>query len=197
VIDSPRLPRSFFSQNTIQVARQLLGMKLVRIEGDQRLAGIITETEAYRGEDDQACHARSGRTPRTAVMYGPPGFTYVYFNYGIHWLLNIVTEAQGFPAAVLIRGLEPVEGVEIIAARRKGRPQPQWTDGPAKLCQAFGFGKNHNNLDICQPDAPIFVEIGEAILSSRVTIGPRVGLNKVLEPWKSIPWRFQIMTERE
>ena len=187
-----RLDRSFFDQDTLTVARQLLGLKLIKIEGPRRLGGIITETEAYRGETDGACHARAGRTPRTQVMYGPPGFTYVYFNYGIHWLLNFVTESDGFPAAVLIRGIEPTEGLDIIAARRADRPKSQWTDGPAKLCQALNIDQNHNNRDSCDPNSTVFIEIGAPIPDSRVTIGPRVGLNKVLEPWKSIPWRFQL-----
>jgi DNA-3-methyladenine glycosylase len=187
-----QLPRSFFARDTVQVAREILGKTLVRREGDQQIVGIITETEAYRGEDDLACHARAGRTPRTAVMYGPPGHAYVYFNYGMHWLFNIVTEKKDFPGAVLIRALHPIQGLDIIAQRRKGRPQFQWTDGPAKLCQALGIDKQLNGIDICHPNAPIFVQDGESIPDSRVTIGPRVGLNKVLEPWKSNPWRFQI-----
>lgn len=193
VMSPNRLERSFFDRDTVTVARQLLGMKLIKREGSRRIGGIITETEAYRGEEDDACHARAGRTPRTQVMYGPPGFTYVYFNYGIHWLLNFVTEAEGFPAAVLIRGFEPSEGLDIIADRRVGRPKSQWTDGPAKLCQALNIDQNHNNFDSCHPDSPIFIEIGAPIPDSRVTIGPRVGFNKVLEPWKSIPWRFRVI----
>jgi DNA-3-methyladenine glycosylase len=161
------------------------------MEGGQRISGIITETEAYRGEDDLACHARSGLTPRTAVMYGKPGHAYVYFNYGMHWLLNFVTETEGFPAAVLIRGIQPIEGLEIIAERRKDRPRSQWTDGPAKLCQALGIDGNFNGVDICSPEAALYVENSHKIPDSGVTIHPRVGLNNVPEPWKSIPWRFR------
>jgi DNA-3-methyladenine glycosylase len=187
-----RLDRGFFSQNTLVVARALLGTRLVRLEAGQRIAGIITETEAYRSEKDLGCHARAGRTPRTTVMYGPPGYTYIYFNYGMHWLLNFVTEDEDFPAAVLIRAMRPTEGIEQIAARRPGRPRSQWTDGPAKLCQALDIDSRFNAIDICAPDAPLWVEPGESVPESSVTIGPRVGLNTVPEPWKSIPWRFKV-----
>ena len=190
---TPRLPRAFFERNTITVARNLLGLTLIRMDGGLRVSGIITETEAYRGEDDLACHARAGRTPRTAVMYGKPGHTYVYFTYGMHWLMNFVTENEGYPAAVLIRGIQPTQGFDIITERRKGRPSSQWTDGPAKLCQALGIDGKFNGIDICSPEADLFVEQGKPTRDSCVTIGPRVGLNTVPEPWKSMPWRFRIV----
>src|SRR3970040_1161940 len=97
------LPRVFYDRPALQVARDLLGMRLVRYDQGQRIAGIIVETEAYRGEEDLGCHCKAGRTPRTKVMYGPPGHAYVYFTYGMHWMLNFVTQVQGFPAAGLIR----------------------------------------------------------------------------------------------
>jgi DNA-3-methyladenine glycosylase len=186
------LPREFFARPTLMVARAVLGMRLVRVEAMQRIAGIITEAEAYISETDLGCHARAGRTPRTAIMYGPPGHAYVYFTYGMHWMLNFVTEAEGFPAAVLIRALQPLEGLEIIAARRNGRPQPEWTDGPGKICQALGIDGRLNGEDLCAPEAELFVEPGEPVPDECVTIGPRVGLNSVPEPWKSMPWRFQV-----
>ncbi len=187
-----KLRRTFFERPTLEVARDLLGMRLVRLEADgQRVAGIITETEAYIGQEDLGCHARAGLTPRTRVMYGPPGHAYVYFTYGMHWLFNCVTESEGFPAAVLVRALEPAEGLERIARRRAGRPRRAWTDGPAKLCQALGIDGAFNGADLCAPQASLFIERGEPIPDSRVTIGPRVGLYSVPEPWKSIPWRFR------
>lgn len=192
--DPEQLERPFFSRSTLQVARELLGMRLVRQERDVRLVGVISEVEAYRGEEDQGCHARAGRTPRTRVMYGPPGHAYVYFTYGMHWMLNFVTEAEGYPAAVLIRAILPVEGLDVIAARRDGQPFAHWTDGPAKLCQALGIDGRHNGLDLCAPQSEIFVQVGESIPDSAVTIGPRVGLNNVPEPWKSIAWRFRIQS---
>lgn len=187
---SSHLSRSFFARPTLQVARDLLGTWLVRLEGGQRLSGIIVETEAYCGEQDLGCHARAGLTPRTQVMYGPPGHAYVYFTYGKHWMLNFVTEVEGYPAAVLIRGLVPTEGLQIIASRRNGQPAARWTNGPAKICQALGIDGGLNGIDLCAPDAVLFVESGISILDSSVTISPRVGLNSVPEPWKSVPWRF-------
>jgi DNA-3-methyladenine glycosylase len=187
-----RLPRAFFNRPTLQVARELLGVRLVRVEGDQRIAGVITETEAYRGEEDQACHAKAGLTPRTAVMYGAPGHAYVYFTYGMHWLLNCVTETEGFPAAVLIRAIRPTEGLDTIAQRRGGQPAARWTDGPAKICQALAIDGDFHGADLCAPNSPLFLEVGKPIPDEGVTTGPRVGLNQVPEPWKSIPWRFQV-----
>jgi DNA-3-methyladenine glycosylase len=191
-LDSLRLEREFFARPTLDVARSLLGMRLVRLEGGLRLAGTISETEAYRGEEDQGCHAKAGLTPRTRVMYGPPGHAYVYFTYGMHWMLNFVTEVEGFPAAVLIRAILPTEGIEVIASRRDGQPRLHWTDGPAKLCRALDIDGRQHGLDLCAPGSELFVEKGDPLPDSSVTIGPRVGLNSVPEPWKSIPWRFQV-----
>jgi DNA-3-methyladenine glycosylase len=185
-----RLSRDFFDRPALQVARELIGTRLVRLEGGARTAGIIIETEAYIGEEDLGCHAHVGYTPRTRVLYGPPGHAYVYFTYGNYWMLNFVAERQGFPAAVLIRGIVPVEGVDRIAARRAGKPQEHWTDGPGKICIALAINRAQNDLDLCSPEAEIIVEFGQPIPDSSVTIGPRVGLNSVPEPWKSIPWRF-------
>lgn len=193
---SERIGRSFFECSTLQVARQLLGMRLVRVLDGQRLCGVIIETEAYRGEEDQGCHARAGLTPRTRVMYGEPGHAYVYFTYGMHWMLNFVTEERGFPAAVLVRAILPVEGREIIGARRNGKPEHLWTNGPAKLCQALAIDGRCNGLDLCHPQAGLFLEWGEPIHDERVTTSPRVGLNSVPEPWKSIPWRFLAREEK-
>ena len=187
---TPRLPRSFFDRPTLQVARELLGTRLVRLENGERTAGIIVETEAYISQEDLGCHAHVGITPRTRVLFGPPGHAYVYFTYGNYWMLNFVTEREGFPAAVLIRGIVPTEGIDRIATRRAGRPQKGWTNGPGKICIALAIDRALNEADLCAPEAQIFVEHGETIPDSCVTIGPRVGLNSVPEPWKSIPWRF-------
>jgi DNA-3-methyladenine glycosylase len=187
-----RLRRDFFDRSTLQVARELLGARLVHLQGEQRIAGYILEAEAYRGEEDLGCHAKAGLTRRTRVMYGLPGFAYVYFTYGMHWMLNFVSEREGFPAAVLIRGVFPSEGLELIADRRRGRPPAEWTNGPAKICQAFGIDGRLNAADLCTPDAVLFVEFGKEVPDSSVTIGPRVGLNNVPQPWKSIPWRFRV-----
>lgn len=114
-----RLQRDFFARDTLTVARELLGQRLVRILGDMRLSGYIVEVEAYIGEDDQASHAHPGRTARNATMYGPPGHAYVYLIYGMHHCLNIVTDREGYPAAILLRALEPLEGIPLMERDRK------------------------------------------------------------------------------
>ena len=182
VVDS-----DFFAQPTLQVARELLGMRLVRILDGARLSGIITETEAYIGEDDLACHARAGRTPRTTIMYGRPGVAYVYFTYGMHWLLNVVTEAEGYPAAVLLRAMEAAEGVDTIFARRQERD----LNGPAKLTRALGIDGSLNGADLTNHTAGLWIEPSDPVDDDIVTIGPRVGLYTVPEPWKCMPWRFR------
>jgi len=187
-----RIPREFFEAHACVVARKLLGQRLVRLLDGVRLAGAIVEAEAYHGEDDLGCHCRHGRTPRTAVMYGPAGFAYVYFTYGMHWMFNIVVEGEGFPAAVLIRALLPLEGLERMAEHRRGRPVARWADGPAKLCQALSIDGKLNGCDLCAPEAQLFLEWGQPISDSRVTTTPRVGLNSVPEPWKSVPWRYLV-----
>src|SRR5258708_15459255 len=138
------LSRNFYNRPTLTVARELIGARLVRILNGHKLVGIISETEAYISEKDLACHARAGRTPRTAVMYGPPGYAYVYFTYGHHWMLNVVTEAEGFPAAVLIRAIQPLEGAAIMSRRRSGRD----TGGPGKLTQAVGITRRERAADL-------------------------------------------------
>jgi len=182
------LPREFYNRPTLTVARELIGTRLVRILEGDKLVGLISETEAYVGETDLACHAKAGRTPRTIPMYGPPGHAYVYFSYGNHWMLNAVTEREDFPAAVLIRAIQPVEGVEIMSERRKGRD----TFGPGKLTQAMGITKNENMVDLTVAGSELWIEAGDSVSDKNVTIGPRVGLNSVPEPWFSKPWRFLV-----
>lgn len=187
VVKSP-LPRKFYNRPTLTVARELIGARLVRVSEGIKLVGLITETEAYIGETDLACHAKAGRTPRTAVMYGPPGHAYVYFTYGNHWMLNAVAEREGFPAAVLIRAIQPVEGEEVMSARRQGRD----TFGPGKLTQALGITKSENGVDLTVANQSLWIEAGPSVPDENVTIGPRVGLNTVPEPWFSKPWRFLV-----
>ena len=182
------LLRDFYYHPTLTVARELIGTRLVRILNGAKLVGLITETEAYISEKDLACHAKAGRTARTAVMYGEPGHAYVYFTYGNHWMLNVVTEREGFPAAVLIRAIQPIEGFEIMAARRNGRD----TFGPGKLCQAMGITKSENGVDLTETTGDLWIEAGVKVPDSFVTKGPRVGLNNTPEPWLSKPWRFLV-----
>lgn len=191
-----RLGRAFFARPTLDVACSLIGTKLTRIDRRAgRLSGWITEAEAYVGPEDLASHARHGLTRRNAPMWGEAGHAYVYFTYGMHWMLNFVTEAEGEAGAVLIRGLLPEEGVSIMRTRRGGRPDRQLTDGPAKLCQALAIDKQFNALDVCQPDSPLFVSEGIKIPEVHVTRGPRVGLYSVPEPWVSRPWRFRVTAD--
>ncbi len=182
------LPREFYGRHTLRVARDLLGAHLVRVLNGRRLVGVIAEAEAYIGEDDLGCHAKAGLTPRTKVMYGPPGHAYVYFTYGNHWMLNVVTEREGFPAAVLIRAIHPLRGADVMAKRRAGRDML----GPGKLTQAMGITGADNGLDLTRKASRLWIEAGSSVPGRLVTKGPRVGLNSVPEPWKSKPWRFRL-----
>jgi DNA-3-methyladenine glycosylase len=182
------LPRSFFARPTLTVARQLLGKQLVKVEKGQRLVGAITEVEAYVGEGDLACHAKAGRTSRTAIMYGPAGHLYVYFTYGMHWMLNVITEGEDFPAAILLRAIELTEG-EAIAQDRRGRPD-HLTDGPAKLAQALAIDGTWNGIDLCAPRSALFVADGATVPARKIKATPRVGIGSTPEPWLSLPWNF-------
>jgi DNA-3-methyladenine glycosylase len=196
----PRLDRDFFARDTLTVARGLLGQRLVRmmdraaLDG-QRLSGRIIEVEAYVGEEDQASHASCGPTERNAPMYGPPGYAYVYFVYGMHHCFNVVTEREGFPAAVLIRALEPLEGIEEMRIRRGGRPDLPLTSGPARLCQALGIDQRFDGVDLCVPDALLFLEEGVSIPDENIATGPRIGVQGD-EVAVTIPWRFYVRDSR-
>ena len=186
---SKPLPRKFYNRPTLTVARELIGARLVRMDHGRELVGLITETEAYISEKDLACHCKAGRTPRTQVMYGEAGHAYVYFTYGNHWMLNVVTEEVDFPAAVLIRAIQPIEGVELMSRRRSGRD----TFGPGKLTQAMGITKSENGVDLTETTSGLWIEAGVKVPNSLVTKGPRVGLNNTPEPWLSKPWRFLVI----
>ena len=186
------LSHPFYERDVLLVARELLGMRLVRALNGTRIAGIISETEAYRGEEDLASHARVGQTPRTKVMYGPAGRAYTYFTYGVHWCLNFVAMPEGFPAGVLIRAIFPTEGLDEMAARRLNRPSADWVNGPGKLTQALAIDGRLNEADLCGPNSELWVEPGQPVPERIVTTGPRIGINRVVEPWRSIPWRFVI-----
>jgi DNA-3-methyladenine glycosylase len=186
-----RLPREFYLRPTLTVARELLGQRVVRVLDGRRLAGCIVEVEAYLGETDQASHARPGRTRRNAPMYGPPGHAYVYLIYGLHHCLNAVTEPEGFPGAVLIRALEPLEGIEEMRVRRGGRPDTQLTSGPARLCQALDIDRRFDGADLCARDALLFLEEDAPVPDEAVATGPRVGVRGD-EVALIIPWRFYV-----
>lgn len=185
-----RLRRDFYRRSTLTVARELLGKRLVSVMGGQRLSGLIVEVEAYIGEGDAACHAARGRTPRNEAMYGPPGHAYVYFIYGMHHCLNVVTEEEGFPAAVLIRALEPLEGLEIMRRYRLGQPDRELTNGPAKLCQAMAIDRGFNGVDLCAGGV-LFLEEGRIVAQEEIGASPRIGI-KADELARSVPWRFYL-----
>ena len=193
VLTSRRLGIEFFSRPTLQVARDLLGRRLVRVNRGRRTSGRVVEVEAYIGGDDSACHARSGRTRRNSVLFGPPGRAYVYFTYGMHYLLNLVTEAEGFPAAVLLRALEPDEGQDLMIRRRGGRKNhgsPAWiTGGPARLCRALSVDLAFNGRDVSR-DERLFLEEGSPVASSLVEAGPRIGIDYANDTDRLAPWRI-------
>ncbi len=185
-----------FARPAQEVAAALLGQKLVRVLDGRLLSGLIVETEAYGDGDtpDMACHgnrANKGQpTPRTAVMFGPPGHAYVYFTYGMHWMFNIVTGRTGQANAVLIRALEPVEGIEWMQQQRGGRPLTALTNGPAKLAQALAMDHSCHGANLCDPHGVIWIESTTAVDPAHIGTGPRIGLGQTPEPWLSLPWRY-------
>jgi DNA-3-methyladenine glycosylase len=192
-------PRIFYDRPTLDVARDLLGLVLVHNRRGVRTSGVIVEVEAYIGETDPACHAAPGPTRRNAPLYGTPGHAYVYLNYGIHCLMNVVTESHGFPAAVLIRALDPLDGVEVMRRRRaraaRGRralpdaralPHQAICRGPGNLTMAMGITLAENRLDLLGDRLYIEdrgIEIGE------IGWGPRIGIRVGTES----PWRAWVM----
>jgi DNA-3-methyladenine glycosylase len=181
------LPRSFYQRRTIDVARDLLGKVLAH----GPTAGIIVETEAYLGGDDLASHSAAGITDRTRVIFGPPGHAYVYLSYGMHDCMNIVAEPDGIPGCVLIRSLEPVEGLEIIRARRpKARTDRDLASGPGKLTRALGITRQHSGADMTRGD--LVVLAGAAARRFEIAVTPRVGITKCA----SLPLRFFIKGSR-
>ena len=171
------LPPAFFARDTEIVARELLGCVLECHSPEGIANGRIVETEAYIGEHDLACHAAAGRTKRTEPLYGPPGLSYVYFIYGVHWCFNAVTRAAGQPSAVLVRAIEPLDGVELMRRRRPAaRRDVDLTNGPGKLCAALGIGERHNALALDRP--PLVIREGVAVASGRVQITPRIGITR-------------------
>lgn len=180
-----QLDRNFYNRSTLKVAEALLGKCLVFIDKKgNKLAGIINETEAYIGENDPACHAARGKTKRNQIMYSQAGFSYVYFIYGMYFCLNIVTERENFPAAVLIRSVIPKKGAEIMLRSRGITSIDKATNGPGKLCQAFGINKSHNGIDLCSSDFFYIEDLG--IFPKRVIKSPRVGIRKGFD----LKWRF-------
>jgi len=186
-----RLPRSFFARPSPEVGPDLLGRILVRRLSDGRLLSArIVETEAYQ-EDDPASHSYRGRTNRTEVMFGPPGHLYVYFTYGMHHCMNVVTGSDGEGSAVLLRAAEPLQGVEEMA-RRRGTDHPRaLCSGPGRLCQALGIARQENGLDLMRGQELWLLE-GSPVLPSGIDVGSRVGIRSGTEH----PWRFSVHGDR-
>jgi DNA-3-methyladenine glycosylase len=183
-----KLARDFYEQPTIQVAQQLLGKSLVRVNPEGVTSGIILETEAYVGLEDKASHASRGLTPRNAVMFGPAGFAYVYLVYGMHHCLNFVTEPEAYPAAVLIRALQPGEGIKLMQARRRKQEMRLLANGPGNLCQALGIERSFNGVDLC--GGMLFVD-DLGCRPPDIVVTTRVGVDYA-GPWKDMPLRFYI-----
>jgi DNA-3-methyladenine glycosylase len=183
------LPRSFYDRDAIDVARDLLGKTLVRELDGERLSARIVETEAYVGPHDLACHASKGMTDRNKVMFGPPGHAYVYFIYGMYYCLNLVTGRDGYPAAVLIRACEPLEGIETMRIlRKKAKKDRDLTSGPGKLCMAMGIDRTSNGADVCTGKTLFVVD---APLAKEIVSSKRIGVDYACE-YKDKPWRFYI-----
>ena len=187
------LPRSFYERPTLVVAEALLGKVLVHRTPGGVAAGMIVETEAYIGEDDPACHAAPGPTRRNEPLYGPPGIAYVYLNYGIHYLVNAVTEPEGHPAAVLIRALEPVEGVALMTRRRASArghvAEYDLCRGPGNLTKALGISLANNRLDLVS--SALVIE-DRGLVVGPVSWGPRIGIRVATDR----PWRCWITGHR-
>ncbi|MCC6215817.1 MAG: DNA-3-methyladenine glycosylase [Polyangiaceae bacterium] len=180
------LPRAFYERPVLAVARDAIGKLLVHESPEGLVAGRIVEAEAYRGPEDLAAHSRGGRrTPRTEAMWGPAGHAYVFFVYGMHWHVNLVTGAVGEPHAVLLRAVEPVVGEPLLAARRGREPGDlRLTNGPGKLCRAFGIDGRHYGADLCE--GPLFLAEGDR---PRVARSARIGV-EYAGSWAARPWRF-------
>ncbi len=185
------MTRSFFSQDALELAPALLGKLLVAADGR---SGRIVEVEAYRGGEDPASHAFRGRTARNATMFGPPGHLYVYFTYGMHFCANVVAGAEGIAEAVLLRALEPVNGLDAMRLARWGRqvggtngPDRDLCRGPARLCQAVGIDKSFDGLDLVARGSVLWLA-DDGTVANEVSTAPRVGISAATE----LPWRFSV-----
>lgn len=179
------LPRTFFDRPAAEVAPDLLGRVLLH----DTVAVRLTEVEAYAGESDPASHAYRGRTNRNAVMFGPPGYAYVYFTYGMHFCVNLTCLGSGTASAVLLRAGEVVQGTDVARGRaRPGAPARDLARGPARLTRALGIDRDHNGADVCDPSGPLRILDGEPADPALVRTGPRTGVTAA----KDVPWRFYL-----
>ena len=187
-----KLSRQFYTRNLLFVARDLLGKVLVKKSGSKILSGKIVEVEAYHGDYDQASHAFKGKTNRNEVMFNEGGYLYVYFTYGAHFCANVVVGKKDKGIAVLIRALEPVEGIDVMIKNRFERKlihdkeKYNLTNGPGKLCQAFGIGRNHNGADLTGNE--IFILNQPKLRSKEIGVSQRIGITRSV----NLQWRFFI-----
>ena len=194
------LTSSELNHHAAKVAPWLLGKLLLRRSSAGWMGGYICEAEAYEGEDDLGCHAKAGLTKRTAVMFGPPGYAYIYFTYGMHWMLNAVVGEQGHPAAVLIRSIYPIIGLDIMEVNRQHtsgwsleHSARGWTDGPAKLSQALALDGRLNGTPLIDSEGEILILDADVHLQQdAIHQSARIGLFTVPEPWKSIQWNWKV-----
>ncbi len=182
------LDSDFYRRDTVRVARELLGKILVREAGGRRMAGRIVETEAYTGPGDPASHAGRGPTPRSLIMFGPPGRAYVYFCYGMYHLLNVVTERDGTAGAVLIRGLEPREGLDLMLRNQERNEPGGLLNGPGKITRALEITRQLNGWDLTRGEE-LYITRGKRKSGETVAAGPRIGIRKGLDK----PWRFRLV----
>lgn len=174
------LPRDFYARETELVARDMLGAVLECETEDGLASGIIVETEAYLGEHDEACHAVAGRTARTEPLYGPPGTSYVYFIYGMYWCFNAVTRDEGLPSAVLVRALEPLDGIPLMQRRRpRAKSVVDLTNGPGKLCTALGIAGSMGSKSLQRK--PLLIREGERVPDDRVRTTTRIGITRAAD----------------
>jgi len=180
---SKRLNRSFYNRPTLTVSRELLGKVIVYRSKVGRLSARIVEVEAYIGQDDPACHAARGMTKRNAVMFGKPGVSYIYFIYGMYSCFNIVTESAGYPAAVLIRAAEPVDGLDQMLATAPSRTPKTVLSGPGKFCRSLGLTTEHSGIDLTGKE--LYLE-DRSLAPRRIVASERIGIKKGTE----LLWRF-------
>ena len=181
----------FFRQDTVELARKLLGCLLIHCTPDGVAGGMIVETEAYIGAIDKACHAYRNRSECTEIMYHDGGYAYVYFIYGMHYCFNVVTGSEGEGNAVLIRALEPVTGLELMQRRRNTKSVRNLCNGPGKLCQALAISKNEYGLDLCATDSPLRLIRYRHVPEAQIVATPRINVAYADEA-AAWPWRFYV-----
>ena len=179
--------RSSLAGDAVDVAPALLGLLLESRVAGAVVRGRVAEVEAYR-EDDPASHTFRGETPRNRTMFGMPGHLYVYLSYGVHQCANVVTGPQGNGAAVLLRALLPVAGIELMRERRDGRPDRELTNGPGKLCQALAIGSDDDGVDLCSSSSTLRLLDDGYEIDGEVRTGPRIGISRAVDR----PWRFRL-----